>query len=928
MAGMAPEAKTPKDDSGGPTSRHVFPTRPAHGGHTFSQGSTFGLRANYFAINGGSAKDVPKGFKLQQIIKQAVGRLRIAENEFASDFKSHLIVLEPIPPENHEFIEVFTNEQGNGKPYSVRFVGETKLIFDDLKKFIDKGTLPVTGANPYTYFAELLDAAGIVLGHKARSNPLVNSQRSGRFFPFGQHAPGQQENLQRTKLMLVRGYFQSIRPAAESSLSPFILNANVAYGVFRQAIQLRNAIPARDFSQGDGNLRDLINLDRQLAKAKIIYTIPAQGSHPVKERNKVMLGLADSHRSARSTGNTRAPRFSGTSRFGGPKQVNFFLDGGGTMSNNLRNWYNQNQNSPWISVYDYFHKQFGKVLDVRLPLVDIGTPQKPIFVPAELCRIKPGQLIALNLDSGSSDAMIKFACKSPAENRNFIESFGRQVLGLGNNQTLLNFGLKVADNLKQVEGRLLSPPIVKYQASKAFADKTGGGWLRPNTGGKVVKKSDNPIVWMCAHIHPTPDNSETQQAVDKAVKSLGNHLENKMGLNISPTYTTIRVPGKTEQEQCRNLMRAFQERKKKNTLPKYLLVVLPNDGPVLYRTIKLMGDVEYGFHTLNLKAGGVNHHLTGNNVPSLIEKGKTMFVGYDVTHPTNFDFDGKKASKSQDPKDEETSVDTKMNSLKLAPHGVHDKRLPPSQVALVASVDKDLGQWPAVTWTNTGNKEMLDEELHGHFQGRLELYYKKNEATLPESVVVYRDGVSEGQYEQVTEIELPRIKKACEDVCKKYKKRPIAITLVVAVKRHQTRFYPGEKSSTDKTGNNKAGTVVDNTITVMSHWDFYLQSHHALKGTARPAHYTVLHDEIFRAQYKDKAADQLEQVTHCISYAFGRATKAVNLCTPAYYADMACTRARKHMWELYEGEHGAHVDQGTIRQRKVHDNLKDSMYYI
>lgn len=73
-------------------------------------------------------------------------------------------------------------------------------------------------------------------------------------------------------------------------------------------------------------------------------------------------------------------------------------------------------------------------------------------------------------------------------------------------------------------------------------------------------------------------------------------------------------------------------------------------------------------------------------------------------------------------------------------------------------------------------------------------------------------------------------------------------------------------------------------------------------------------------------ADELEQVTHCISYAFGRATKAVSLCTPAYYADLACTRARDHMWELYHGE--SEVDRSKVLKRRVHENLKDSMYYI
>ncbi|KAI0864530.1 hypothetical protein F4860DRAFT_464511 [Xylaria cubensis] len=35
---------------------------------------------------------------------------------------------------------------------------------------------------------------------------------------------------------------------------------------------------------------------------------------------------------------------------------------------------------------------------------------------------------------------------------------------------------------------------------------------------------------------------------------------------------------------------------------------------------------------------------------------------------------------------------------------------------------------------------------------------------LPENIIIFRDGVSEGQYEQVLEKELPLIRKACERV--------------------------------------------------------------------------------------------------------------------------------------------------------------------
>ncbi|KAK8066286.1 hypothetical protein PG997_013033 [Apiospora hydei] len=156
---MGSKARPFQNDPGEAGGLHKFPTRPAHGENTFSS-STYGLLSNYFAIYfleksdesneskeshelKGSQKvwkryyievrhqieqnDVPKGFKLQQIIKQAVGRLGIGDDHYASDFKSQLIVLEPIASKKREFIEAFTNEQGRAKPYSVKFVVKPTL---------------------------------------------------------------------------------------------------------------------------------------------------------------------------------------------------------------------------------------------------------------------------------------------------------------------------------------------------------------------------------------------------------------------------------------------------------------------------------------------------------------------------------------------------------------------------------------------------------------------------------------------------------------------------------------------------------------------------------------------------------------------------------------------------------------------------------
>jgi eukaryotic translation initiation factor 2C len=60
--------------------------------------------------------------------------------------------------------------------------------------------------------------------------------------------------------------------------------------------------------------------------------------------------------------------------------------------------------------------------------------------------------------------------------------------------------------------------------------------------------------------------------------------------------------------------------------------------------------------------------------------------------------------------------------------------------------------------------------------------------------------------------------------------------------------------------------------------DFFLQAHAGLQGTTRPTHYTVVHDD------NELKADVLQGLTHGMAYLFARATKAVSLVPPAYYA--------------------------------------------
>ena len=269
-----------------------------------------------------------------------------------------------------------------------------------------------------------------------------------------------------------------------------------------------------------------------------------------------------------------------------------------------------------------------------------------------------------------------------------------------------------------------------------------------------------------------------------------------------------------------------------------LLVILPNKDAPTYARIKFWADVKFGIHTVcvqadkfknkrpdyfanvalkfNLKLGGINHTLPADKI-GIIKDGRTMVVGIDVTHPSPGSVEGA-----------------------------------PSIAGVVASIDATLAQWPASIRVQTGRQEMV-ADLEGMIHDRLLLWYTKNNGNLPDKILVYRDGVSEGQYNDVLETELNAIQKAVKTIYPPTVKAP-KISIIIVGKRHHTRFYPLPGTQCGPNGNPLNGTIVDREITMERGWDFFLQAHGCIKGTARPAHYVVIYDKI------GLGVDELEQL--------------------------------------------------------------------
>lgn len=917
-----------------------LPVRPGHG----TTGGKVKLWTNYFKINikspavyrytikvAASEEALKKeadvaSKKVEVVIGKLLEQIGASAQSVvvASDFKVHLVTPTKLPVPANRIFEVTWSDATSNKPQTWLVKVEESVEECDLGKVLSELTTldPKLDGDFPKYNVEL-DALNTIITHYARANDKIAVVGRGRFFAFGDDLV-EQIIPNGSPLVIMRGYFASVRPAT----GRLLLNANITHGVFRPGVPLKELFQKLELNVMDRcdtfanaqlayYAKRLRRVDKILSKARVEVELPfmTNGKLQMKKCYRTLHGIA----STKDERGQTKPQFQfPTLTTGGPRSVKFYLrapqakDGSAPPPPIKGLPTNQ-----YVTVEAYYKARYGITADLSLPLVNVGSKDKAIYVLSQFCTLVKGRSVKTKLDPEEAQAMINFACRAPSLNAQSIVTKGRQTLGLDNSVTLGKFKVSVDKELLTVVGRELQPPMLTYGDKQVEAKD--GGWLMRSV--KVARPCRKIEKWTYLELkspssrRPPPTTKQIEQALTGFAVFL-----NKTGIPINPRFQpgeTLVVPA-TDKEFDARVMKIMSANQ-------FLVVVLPDKDSTTYSWVKRAADMKYGIHTVcvqgeklveekgqagyyanvglkvNLKFGGTNHNIK-TPIP-LLAKGKTMVVGYDVTHPTNL---------------------TAGQSPSTAP----------SIVGLVSTIDQHLGQWPGMVWNNPRGQESMTKQFTDKFKTRLELWRNNpvNNRTLPENILIFRDGVSEGQFQMVINQELPLIRAACKEM---YPAGKVPrITLIVSVKRHQTRFFPTDPNHIHlRSKSPKEGTVVDRGVTNVRYWDFFLQAHASLQGTARSAHYTVLVDEIFRADYGNKAADMLEKLTHDMCYLFGRATKAVSICPPAYYADLVCDRARIHMKELFDaidddktvksGEFETYANAGA-----VHPKLRDSMYYI
>ena len=128
----------------------------------------------------------------------------------------------------------------------------------------------------------------------------------------------------------------------------------------------------------------------------------------------------------------------------------------------------------------------------------------------------------------------------------------------------------------------------------------------------------------------------------------------------------------------------------------------------------------------------------------------------------------------------------------------------PSIAAVVASKDSYPTLYNAEVRVQKHRQEII-EELKEMVKSLLKKF-RASTRVIPRKIIFYRDGVSEGQFQDVLIHELSAIQRACLELAGDYTP---AITVIVVQKRHHARFFAvNPKDQIGKNKNIPAGGLV------------------------------------------------------------------------------------------------------------------------
>lgn len=399
-------------------------------------------------------------------------------------------------------------------------------------------------------------------------------------------------------------------------------------------------------------------------------------------------------------------------------------------------------------------------------------PETILLIP-ELCRMT-GLTDAQRANFQLMRALANHTRVGPPQRMEKLYRFSQRLANNEALKQLKEWDLTLANQLVQFAGRSLPPETVLAGQDVKYSAGKEADWTRELRSRKMFYegKLNEWAVLTPGRCRPSAQNfiSLLKKAAD--------------GMNWPLPYPKIH---EIRSDHVRDYIEGV-EHLVNNGRPDLIMCVVTNNKADRYAAIKKKCSVDRAYPTQmilakNLDAKGamsiatkvaiqMNCKVGGAPWSVQIPMSGLMVVGYDVCH---------------DPTDRQKSFG-----------------------AMVASLDKQITRY-----FNTASAHTSGEELSNDFALNLikacKTYQEINKK-LPDRIIIYRDGVGDGQLQYVIEHEVELIKKKLGEAL--YPENTLKLTFIVVSKRINTRIFAGQN-------NPPPGTVIDSCVTLPERLVFF-----------------------------------------------------------------------------------------------------------
>ncbi|CAF0748512.1 unnamed protein product [Didymodactylos carnosus] len=534
-----------------------------------------------------------------------------------------------------------------------------------------------------------------------------------------------------------------------------------------------------------------------------------------------------------------------------------------------------------IKVEEHYQNHYNLLLTYpQLPVLSILKKDRWIYLPMELCDVEPVCVKKMTPDQVKN--LCDNASQPPDVYFKNVMNVRNKEFDFNDDPILTAWRLNVDSQMLLSEARILPEPIVQYEKFDVRNFREPGVWTMEN-----CVKYDSPAVFpqVWAMINMSYKNLSKNDVKEFCVE-----LRRRA---FNHGIKTFCLPAIYQECDTNSVIEYIQRLMDENHDCKFIYFVFPEYNVELYRLVKSFCEYQVGIITgciigknvrknthrgrevfnapvieqlllkINSKLNGINSRLKVDpGIETFFSRGhRIMYVGIDLSYPGPGLLDtGRRAT-----------------------------------VAVCASVDdipyryaKQLRvQYYPAKMENGQSLEMI-VDLKDIMKSLIKSYHDLRQYP-PNAIIIYRDGISEGEFDTIFSYELDSIRHACVELSDAY--RPY-ITYVIVQKRHHTRFFT-ESNNRHGYDNVVAGTVVDspNVISTSTN-NFYLNSHGPLKGTNRPSHYHLMYDD------NNLTADNIQMLTYALCYTYARCTRSISIPAVVKYADILAGRAALYSKEL------------------------------